>query len=41
LPALTIYRIVDGNFVEQWVEADYTGLLLRLGVLPTPMEGGR
>jgi len=31
-----IYRIVDGQFVEQWVEADMLGLLQQLGVLPSP-----
>jgi predicted ester cyclase len=31
-----IYRIVDGKFVEQWVEADMLGLMQQLGVLSTP-----
>jgi predicted SnoaL-like aldol condensation-catalyzing enzyme len=35
-----IYRIVDGKFVEQWVEADMLGLLQQLGLLPTPGHGG-
>jgi predicted ester cyclase len=34
-----IYRIVGGKFVEQWVEADYTSLLLQLGVIPTARQG--
>src|SRR6266851_2369326 len=36
-----IYRIVDGKIVEQWFEADYTGMMQQLGVLPTPGHGGR
>ncbi len=35
-----IYRIVDGKIVEQWFEADLTGMLLQLGLLPTPVHGG-
>jgi hypothetical protein len=35
-----IYRIADGKFAEQWVEADVLGLLQQLGVLPTPGNGG-
>jgi predicted ester cyclase len=31
-----IYRIVNGRFVEQWVEADMLGLMQQLGVLSTP-----
>ena len=34
-----IYRIVDGKIVEQWFEADFTGMMQRLGVLPTPGQG--
>lgn len=34
-----IYRIVDGKFVEQWVDADYTGLMHQFGVLPAPRQG--
>jgi predicted ester cyclase len=30
-----IYRIVDGRFVEQWFEADFTGMRHQLGLLPT------
>ena len=29
-----IYRIVDGKFVEQWVEADMLGLMQQLDVIP-------
>jgi hypothetical protein len=36
-----IYRIVDGKFVEQWVEADMLGLMQQVGVLPAPGEAGR
>src|SRR5829696_7147317 len=34
-----IYRIVDGRIVEQWFEADFTGMLLQLGLLPTTAHG--
>jgi predicted ester cyclase len=33
-----IYRIADGKFVEQWVEADMLGLLQQLGALPAPQH---
>jgi steroid delta-isomerase-like uncharacterized protein len=36
--AIEIFRLVDGKIVEQWVEADYLGLLQQLGVIP-PMGG--
>jgi len=35
-----IYRIVDGKIVEQWFEADFTGFMQQLGVLPTPGHAG-
>jgi predicted ester cyclase len=35
-----IYRIVDGQFVEQWVEADMLGLMQQLGVVPSPGQSG-
>ena len=31
-----LYRIVDGKIVEQWFEADFTGMMHQLGLLPTP-----
>jgi predicted SnoaL-like aldol condensation-catalyzing enzyme len=31
-----IYRMVDGKIVEQWFEADLTGMMHQLGILPTP-----
>ena len=34
-----IYRIVDGKIVEQWFEADLTGMRQQLGILPTPEHG--
>jgi predicted ester cyclase len=34
-----IYRIVEGKFVEQWVEADMLGRLQQLGVLPSREQG--
>jgi predicted ester cyclase len=33
---IDIYRIVEEKIVEQWFEADFTGLMQQLGVLPTP-----
>jgi predicted ester cyclase len=36
-----IYRIVDGKIAEQWFEADFTGMMQQLGVLPTPGHAGR
>jgi predicted ester cyclase len=35
-----IYRIAGGKVVEQWFEADATGLLQQLGVLPSPGQAG-
>ena len=35
-----IYRIVDGKVVEQWFEADYTGMMQQLSVLPSPRHVG-
>jgi predicted ester cyclase len=35
-----IYRIVDGKIVEQWFEADFTGMMQQLGLLPIPGHGG-
>ena len=34
-----IYRIVDGQFVEQWVEADMLGPMQQLGVILAPEHG--
>jgi predicted ester cyclase len=33
---IDIYRIVEEKIVEQWFEADFTGLMQQLGVLSTP-----
>jgi steroid delta-isomerase-like uncharacterized protein len=33
---ITIYRIVDGMFVEAWEHYDRLGLLQQLGVIPQP-----
>jgi predicted SnoaL-like aldol condensation-catalyzing enzyme len=35
-----IYRIVDGRIVEQWFEADLTGMMHQLGLLSTPEHAG-
>jgi steroid delta-isomerase-like uncharacterized protein len=32
--AIEIFRLADGQIAEQWVEADYLGLLQQLGVVP-------
>ena len=40
IPTNEIYRIADGKFAEQWVEADMLGLMQQLGILPTPGHGG-
>ena len=32
--AIEIFRLVDGKIAEQWVEADYLGLMQQLGVIP-------
>jgi predicted SnoaL-like aldol condensation-catalyzing enzyme len=34
-----IYRMVDGKVVEQWFEADLTGMMLQLGIVPAPAHG--
>ena len=31
---IEIFRLVDGKIAEQWVEADYLGLMQQLGVIP-------
>jgi len=40
LTSTDIYRIVDGRFVEQWFEADLTGMLHQLGLLETVERSG-
>jgi predicted ester cyclase len=37
---IDIYRIVDSKIVEQWFEADFTGLMKQLGVLPALSHAG-
>jgi predicted ester cyclase len=32
--ATEIFRLVDDKIAEQWVEADYLGLMQQLGVIP-------
>jgi predicted ester cyclase len=32
--AIEIFRIAEDKIVEQWVEADYLGLMQQLGVIP-------
>lgn len=36
LSSTDIYRIADGRIAEQWFESDFTGGMLKLGVLPAP-----
>jgi predicted ester cyclase len=36
-----IYRIADGKIAEQWFEADFTGMMQQLGILPALEHGGR
>ena len=33
--AIEIFRLVDGKIAEQWVEADYLGLMQQLGAIPS------
>lgn len=33
---IEIFRITNGKAVENWVQADFLGLLQQLGVVPTP-----
>jgi len=40
LTGVDIYHIMDGKIVEQWFEADVTGAMHQLGVLPAPGHGG-
>jgi predicted SnoaL-like aldol condensation-catalyzing enzyme len=36
-----IYRIVDGKIVEQWFEADVTGMMFQLGIVHAPGDTER
>jgi hypothetical protein len=36
VPGITILRFVNGRFVERWSQADFPGLLIQLGALPSP-----
>jgi hypothetical protein len=33
---MSVFRIADGKIAEHWGENDGMGLLMQLGVLPTP-----
>jgi hypothetical protein len=33
-----VYRIADGKIAEEWIVEDTVGLLLQLGVIPTPVQ---
>jgi len=35
-PAIIVFRIVDGQVTEQWLEQDNLGLLQQLGAIPSP-----
>ncbi len=41
LTGTDIYRVADGKFVEQWVEADMFSLMQQLGLLPAPEHNTR
>ncbi len=41
LTGTDIYRVADGKFVEQWVEADMLSLMQQLGLLPAPEHNTR
>ena len=32
---ITVSRVADGKFVEEWAETDFLGMLQQLGVVPT------
>lgn len=34
--AIMIFRLVEGEFVEAWEEADFLGLMQQLGAVPSP-----
>lgn len=38
--AVLITRIVDGKVKEDWLNADFMGLMQQLGVIPTAGQGG-
>ncbi len=40
LTSTDIYRIVNGKIVEQWFEADFSGLMQQFGVLPALTHAG-
>ena len=40
LTSTDIYRIANGKIVEQWFEADFTGLMQQLGAVPTLRHAG-
>ena len=35
LPGITILRFADGKCVERWTQADFLGLMVQLGALPS------
>jgi predicted ester cyclase len=35
---ITIIRIVDGQIVERWSEADFLGLMQQIGAVPAPAQ---
>jgi steroid delta-isomerase-like uncharacterized protein len=38
LVGVGVYRIADGKIAEEWIVEDTVGLLLQLGVIPTPVQ---
>ena len=41
MSAVEVNRVADGKVAEHWVVLDQLGLLLQLGAIPAPGEGGR
>ena len=38
MTGMTIHRIVSGKIVEDWVVADFLGMMQQLGTIPTDRE---
>lgn len=36
IPGITILRFENGQCIERWSQADFLGLMMQLGMLPTP-----
>ena len=40
IASMVIVRLRDGRFVERWEQMDLLGLMLQLGVVAQPGQGG-